>query len=57
MWVPVADVAKAAVEGMDKGRAVVIPGLANRAGSFFGYLTPRTLLMPLLAKQHPALKD
>jgi short-subunit dehydrogenase len=57
MWVPVADVAKAAVEGMDKGRSVVIHGVANQAGSLLGHLTPRTLLLPLLSRQHPALKE
>ena len=30
MWVGAADVASAAVDGIDKGRLVVIPGVANR---------------------------
>ncbi len=55
MWVSSADVAKTAVEGMDKGTLVVIPGLANRAGAVFGHLMPKRVLMPLLAKQHPGL--
>ena len=32
MWVEAADVAKAAVAGMDKGRLVVIPGAVNKVG-------------------------
>ena len=55
MWVPAADVAKAAVEGMDRGTLVVIPGLANRAGAAFAHLMPKRVLLPMLAKNHPGL--
>jgi hypothetical protein len=56
MWVPPAQVAKAAVDGLAAGRAVVIPGPANRIGASLGYLIPKALILPFLAKQHPALK-
>jgi hypothetical protein len=56
MWVPPAEVAKAAVAGMAAGRAVVIPGAANRVGAMLGYLAPKAFILPLLARQHPALK-
>jgi short-subunit dehydrogenase len=56
MWESAADVAAAAIEGMERGRAVVIPGLANRVGASLAHLTPRRLLLPILARQHPALK-
>lgn len=56
MWVPAADVAKAAIDGLAQGRAIVIPGLANRVAAYAAYLTPRPLLVPLLARQHPSLK-
>jgi uncharacterized protein len=56
MWVPAADVAKAAVEGMATGRPVVIPGAANRAGAALAYLAPKALLLPMMAQRHPALK-
>ena len=46
---------KAAVEGMDKGTLVVIPGLANRAGAAFAHLMPKRVLMPFLAKKHPGV--
>ncbi|HWM75300.1 MAG TPA: SDR family oxidoreductase [Nocardioides sp.] len=55
LWVSSPDVAKAAVEGMDKGTLVVIPGLANRAGAAFAHLMPKRVLMPFLAKKHPGL--
>jgi uncharacterized protein len=55
MWVPVADVAAAAVAGMDANRAVVIPGMANRVAAAGAWLTPRSLLLPMLAKRHPSL--
>jgi len=56
MWVPAADVAKAAVEGLASGRPVVIPGVANRATAALAYLTPKALILPVLAQRHPALK-
>jgi short-subunit dehydrogenase len=55
MWVSAADVARTAVEGMDKGTLVVIPGLANRAGAAFGHLMPKRVLLPILARSHPGL--
>jgi len=56
MWEDAADVAEAAVAGLEKGRLVVIPGAANRIGSIAAQLTPRTLLLPILSRQHPAMK-
>jgi short-subunit dehydrogenase len=55
MWVPVGDVAKAAVAGMDADRAVVIPGVANRLSAAAGWLSPRAVLVPMVAKRHPGL--
>jgi short-subunit dehydrogenase len=57
MWVPTVEVAKAAVDGLAAGRAVVIPGAANRAAAGLAHLTPKALILPLLASQHPALRD
>lgn len=56
MWVSKEDVARAAVDGMEADQAVVIPGVANRVGAAVGWLTPRRLMLPVLAKRHPALK-
>ena len=57
MWVSAADVAATAIKGLDKGKAVVIPGFSNRAAARIALNTPRSILPPMLAKQHPALKN
>lgn len=57
MWVSAADVARAAVDGMAKGRLVVIPGIANRVGAALSQVAPRSLLLPVLARSHPGLRD
>jgi short-subunit dehydrogenase len=57
MWVPSAQVAKAAVAALAAGRPVIIPGAANRVGATFAHLIPKSWILPVLAKQHPALKD
>jgi short-subunit dehydrogenase len=57
MWLSASDVAEAAIEGMERGRAVVIPGIVNKAGAIGGYLAPRSILLPILARQHPSLRD
>jgi hypothetical protein len=56
MWIPAGRVARAAVDGLDQDRAVVVPGAANRVGAVAGHLAPRSLITPLLARQHPALR-
>lgn len=56
MWVSAPDVAKQAVDGLAKGRPVVIPGIPNRMLASVSHHLPRALLLPILAKQHPALK-
>lgn len=56
MWVPADEVARAAVAGLVAGRSVVIPGAANRAGALAAHLIPKAWIVPILAKQHPALK-
>lgn len=57
MWVSAGDVARAAVDGLARGRAVVIPGTVNRLGALGARLAPHGLLVPLVARQHPALRD
>lgn len=46
-WTDVDDVAREAVEGADKGRRVVVPGIMNRAGALAGQHTPRALILPI----------
>ena len=57
LWVSPEDVARAAVAGLDAGRAVVVPGAANRVGAALAHLTPKGLLARGLARVHPGLKD
>src|SRR5688572_28099259 len=56
MWLESHVVAKADIDGLAKGRTVVIPGGANRVLANVSLHTPRRLLVPILAKQHPAVK-
>lgn len=56
MWVSPDAVAKTAVDGMAGGKMVAIPGTVNRIASVFAQVTPRKLLVPLLARQHPGLR-
>jgi uncharacterized protein len=56
MWRSAEDVARAAVDGLDKGRRVVVPGAANRVTAHAAQLTPKRVLLPILARQHPALR-
>jgi short-subunit dehydrogenase len=57
MWVPAAGVAAAAVEGLEQGKAVVIPGMVNRFTAHLAHHAPRALVTSVVARQHPALKD
>jgi uncharacterized protein len=57
MWVSSEAVAREAVEGVERDRDVVIPGAVNRLVAVGAHLTPRRLLLPLLAKQHPSLRS
>lgn len=56
LWLSADDVAHQAIDGMVKGRAVVIPGKANAAGAALAHLTPRRVLLPIVARQHPSLR-
>jgi short-subunit dehydrogenase len=47
IWTPVEDVAKAAVEGAENGKRVVVPGLLNRAQALTGQHSPRMLALPI----------
>lgn len=56
LWVSSRDVARAAVDGLDRDRGVVVPGVANRVGAMGAHLAPRRLLLPVLARRHPSLR-
>jgi short-subunit dehydrogenase len=56
MWLPAEEVARQAVVGLEKGAGVVIPGLANRLGAGLSTLVPKRLLVPILARNTPAMR-
>lgn len=56
MWEPADAVAKCGVDAMDRGDVVAIPGMANRVAAMAAHLTPKRLLVPILASRHPGLK-
>ena len=55
-WESASDVAKAGVDGTDANHAVVIPGLANRVSARAAWLSPRRVLVPMLARVHPGMR-
>ena len=57
MWLPSDVVARAGIDALEAGRRSVIPGGANKVGAAAGHLAPRGLILGMLARQHPALKD
>lgn len=57
MWVSATEVARAAVSGLDRGKLVVIPGRVNRVAAALAQVTPRTMLMPVLLRGHPATRE
>jgi uncharacterized protein len=50
VWTNVESVARAAVEGAERGRRTVVPGLLNRAGALTGQHTPRALALPIVKR-------
>jgi uncharacterized protein len=56
MWIPVGEVAQAGVDGLAAGKAVVVPGRANRIAAALARITPPELLLPVLTRNHPAMK-
>jgi short-subunit dehydrogenase len=56
MWESAEVVARFGIDGLARGRMVVIPGMANRIAARFAWLSPRSVLVPLLASRHPGLR-
>jgi short-subunit dehydrogenase len=50
VWTSASEVARAALDGADGGKRVVVPGTLNRAGALGGQHAPRALLLPLLKR-------
>jgi short-subunit dehydrogenase len=52
VWSTAEDVAKAGIEGADKGRRVVIPGVGNRATAMFVQHGPRSIVLGPVASTY-----
>jgi len=57
MWEAADAVARCGVDAMAAGRQVAIPGTVNRLTALVADLTPKQLLVPILASRHPGLRD
>jgi uncharacterized protein len=57
MWMPARDVAKVGVDALEHDRGSVIAGLPSQLSTRLFQLIPNRFLLPLLVKQHPALKN
>lgn len=56
MWMPARKVAKVGVDALEHDRGNVIAGLPSTVSTRLFQLIPNRFLLPLLAKQHPALR-
>lgn len=56
MWMPSRDVARVGVEALERDKGTVIAGLPNRLSTRLLQLLPRSVLLKVLAGQHPALR-
>lgn len=57
MWEPAEAVARAGIEGLDGGQLVVIPGTTNRVAAALANLAPKQLLVQVLSRAHPAMRE
>lgn len=57
MWEPADAVARCGLDALAAGRPVAIPGTPNRVSATLAHLSPKRLLVPLLASRHPGLRD
>lgn len=56
MWMPSQQVARVGVEALEHDRGTVIAGLPSQLSTRLFGLIPHRVLLPLLAKRHPALR-
>lgn len=56
LWMPSREVANVGVDALERDRGDVIAGLPNLISARLTELLPKRLLLPLLARQHPALR-
>ena len=46
-------VARIAIDGLDRGKSVIVPGAPNRVAAMLNRLAPRWVLLPMLGRSHP----
>ncbi|MET0698505.1 MAG: SDR family oxidoreductase [Mycobacterium sp.] len=56
MWMPSREVAREGVEALEHDKGSVIPGLPSQLSTRLFQVIPKRFLLPLLVKQHPALR-
>ena len=56
LWMPSREVARAGIDALADDRGSVLPGLPSQVFTRLFQVMPRRLLLPLLVKQHPALR-
>jgi uncharacterized protein len=57
LWDEPEEVAKAGIRGLERGKRVVIPGVINRMGAVGGQHAPRSVVLRLASRVHPASRD
>jgi uncharacterized protein len=53
MWLSSDGVAEAGIDGLEKGRRVVVPGPVNQLTAIGGHYIPRSVLLPLVSRIWP----
>ncbi len=53
LWLEADKVARDALEGLEGGERVVVPGPINQLAAFYGHYTPRSLLLPFVRRVWP----
>jgi short-subunit dehydrogenase len=53
IWMSAEDCARAAVRGLERGKRVVVPGVANRVGTLAGQHAPRSVLLAAARRFYP----
>ncbi len=56
LWEDADVVARAGIDGLDHGRMVVIPGTLNRVAAGLAWVSPRRVLVPMVARRHPGMR-
>ena len=53
LWEKADAVARTAIDGLDRGKSVIVPGAPNRAAALLNRFAPHRVLLPMVARSHP----